>query len=243
MNTIQKNVEDLALGDLIDLESCPYLKGHSSAPFEFAQVAHVERETQDCVVIGYEGIDHIGYPVGTVLQVRQQHGVPDPAVKVQPVGQLGEWVDWNITLNLTDRWGDINDFDASNKPLESLQSTPGLLECLREQMWDEITFIVRKDGQFGILFEVEYSSIESDGKENPQEADKPFLARLKPQSEVIAAIKRGMLPLTHKYPGVLFAVPDEDKIYNNRPAAWAFVADCLLSDDQRTELGRALLVL
>lgn len=64
-----KRVEDLVVGDRVDLESCPYLSSHNSAKFEYAEVAFVERETRDCVVIGYEGIDHIGYPVGTVLTV------------------------------------------------------------------------------------------------------------------------------------------------------------------------------
>lgn len=70
METISKMVEDLVVGNRVDLTSCPYLKGHSSADCEYALVAHVERETPDCVVVGYEGIDHIGYQVGTVLQVR-----------------------------------------------------------------------------------------------------------------------------------------------------------------------------
>jgi hypothetical protein len=69
METISKAVSDLQVGDYVDLASCPYLKGHTSAQFEYAQVAHVEKETPTCRVIGYDGIDHIGYPVGTILQV------------------------------------------------------------------------------------------------------------------------------------------------------------------------------
>lgn len=64
-----KKVEDLVIGDKVDLESCPHLKDHPTAQFEYAEVVHVERETPDCVVIGYEGIDHIGYKVGTLLAV------------------------------------------------------------------------------------------------------------------------------------------------------------------------------
>lgn len=62
-------VEHLKAGDLVDLESCPYLKEHSSAKWEYAEVSFVERETEGCVVVGYEGIDHVGYPVGTELLV------------------------------------------------------------------------------------------------------------------------------------------------------------------------------
>lgn len=70
MKTVAKKVEHLVLWDFVDLESCPYLKSHPSATMEYAVVAYVDRETEDCLVIGYEGIDHVGYPVGTELQVR-----------------------------------------------------------------------------------------------------------------------------------------------------------------------------
>ncbi|MFP3637546.1 hypothetical protein [Paraburkholderia sp. SIMBA_054] len=62
-------VETLRVGDRVDLKSCPFLKGHSSADFEYAVVESVERETPDCVAVGYEDIDVVGYPVGTRLTV------------------------------------------------------------------------------------------------------------------------------------------------------------------------------
>jgi hypothetical protein len=46
----------------------------SSAKYEFGVVSHVEQETTDCVAIGYEGIDVIGYPSDTVLHVVQRVG-------------------------------------------------------------------------------------------------------------------------------------------------------------------------
>lgn len=64
-------VETLQPGMLVDLESCPYLRTYPSAPYEFATVAAVERETADCVLVSYEGIDSVGYPVGTKLEVAQ----------------------------------------------------------------------------------------------------------------------------------------------------------------------------
>ena len=67
---MMKKVEDLVEGDLVDLESCSFLKDHPSASSEFAEVAYVHWETAECVVIGYEGIDHIGYAVGTELQTQ-----------------------------------------------------------------------------------------------------------------------------------------------------------------------------
>jgi hypothetical protein len=42
---------------------------------------------------------------------------------------------------------------------------------------------------------------------------------------------------------VLFSVPDASAIINDRPAAWAFVPEGHLSQEQREELGKALLAL
>ena len=239
METISKKVEDLAVGNRVDLTSCPYLKNHSSAECEYALVALVERETPNCVVIGYEGIDHIGYQVGTVLQVRRPKDVPDPEVRVHPVGKPEEWEVWHISQNLTDRWGDINDFNRNNKPLELLEEDDALFERLRAQMWDELTFVTRKDGKFGVLFESEFCSLESE--ENEKAYDPAWYASLKPHSEVVKALLEGMKPLAERYPGVQFAVPEEIHIVNDRPAAWAFVPDGLLSAEQREELGKAML--
>ena len=239
METISKKVEDLAVGNRVDLTSCPYLKNHPSADCEYALVADVERETPDCVVVGYEGIDHIGYQVGTVLQARTPRDVPDPEVNVHPLGKPEEWEVWNISQDLTDRWGDINYHNADNKPLELLENDDALLERLCAQMWDELTFIVRKDGKFGILFEAEFCSLESE--EHAKDGDPDWYATLKPHAEVVKILLDGMQSLAERYPGVQFAVPNESQVINSRPAAWAFVPDGLLSEEQREELGRALL--
>ena len=157
----------------------------------------------------------------------------DAAIKVRPVGGGEEWATWNISQDLTDRWGGINDCDWENKPLDLLAEDSTLLARLREQMWNELTFIVRKDGKFGILFEIEFCSQESEKGENN-------VGDLKPHCEVVKSLLDGMRPLAEQFPGVEFAVPDEMEIFNERPAAWAFVADGLLTAAQREELGSAL---
>ena len=68
--TPSKKVEDLVIGDKVDLETCPYLKGHPTAEYEYADVASVDLSTRGHVVICYEGIDAVDYPVGLVLGVR-----------------------------------------------------------------------------------------------------------------------------------------------------------------------------
>jgi hypothetical protein len=239
--TAMKKVEDLVAGNMVDLESCPFLKTHPSASSEFASVGLVEREDTDIVVIGYEGIDHVAYPAGTQLLVRVPKDVPDPKVRVQLVTEDGAWSEWNLSQNLTDRWGDLNYHDEENKPLELLSDDEPLLTRLVSQMWDEATFVVRKDGKFGILFEAEFCSRESeehDAKHNPE-----FFAKLKSHDEAVKELLNGMKPLAEKFPGVLFAVPEPQAVINDRPAAWAFVADGLLTPEQRDELGHALLSL
>lgn len=241
METTSKKVEELTVGDRVDLASCPYLKNHPTAEHEYARVSYLERETEHCFVVGYEGIDHIGYPVGTIVQVRVPKDVPDPEVKVRTIAKPEEWTVWEISQNLTDRWGDLNAYNAENKPLELLVDDEELLLRLRDQMWDEITFIVRKDGNFGILFEVEFCSKESEDGEKDDDPD--WYASLKPHAEVVKALLEGMTPLAVRYPHVQFAVPDESQMVNDRPAAWAFVPDGLLSTEQREELGTAMLSL
>lgn len=61
-------VQNVRIGDAIDLESCPYLRNEPIAPYEYGRVERFEIETPDCVVIGYEGIDEVGYPINTVLR-------------------------------------------------------------------------------------------------------------------------------------------------------------------------------
>lgn len=66
----KRRVSDLAINDMVDLTSCPYLRNHAMAGMVYGVVAHKEVEVPNTVVIGYEGIDHIGYPVDTVLHVK-----------------------------------------------------------------------------------------------------------------------------------------------------------------------------
>lgn len=74
MMTKPVKVSDINEGDLVDLESCPYLsqseEHQAVVEFEYGVVDYVCRETADCIAIGYQGIDVIGYLLGTVLQVK-----------------------------------------------------------------------------------------------------------------------------------------------------------------------------
>lgn len=171
------------------------------------------------------GIEGIHFKLDTPAQVR----VP---------GSAQEWDTWHITQNLSDRFGELNYHDAENKPLGVLEADAELLERLRSQLTDELTFIVRKDGQFGLLIEVEYCSRESEVR-NADHTDAWYLA-LKPHAELVVNLLNGLSALAPLYPGVAFAVPEEKWIVHDRAAAWAFIPDGHLTQEQRTALARAM---
>lgn len=155
--------------------------------------------------------------------------LPDLPISVTAVD--GSTVEWLISPNLTDRWGEINDHAEEKKPLHELVSQPELLEALRDQMTAEVTFIARKDGVYGLLFEVEYESIESDGSDDEKRPD------LKPHDDVVAEMITAMQQNAHRFPSAVMCVPPVSEICNDRPAVWAFVPNGSMSEDAREELA------
>lgn len=165
------------------------------------------------------------------------HYLANPIAKVRTIDAPDSWSDWHIAQNLTDRWGEINHAEPEQKlVLRFLESDPELLERLRAQMFEEDTFIVNKGGRWGILFELEYCSRESEANTVGEEGAKAF----EPQTDVERRLLRGMKAIADTFPGVDFAVPGSGHTYEDRPSAWAFVPDGLLDDNARTTLGRAL---
>lgn len=143
---------------------------------------------------------------------------------------------WDIDCDLTDRWGQINESNGGSKPLHDLMVEAGLLERLREQMFDEITFIVRKDGKWGVLFELEINTIESE-EEGTWEDHYPLKSRAEREGEVMQRIEA----LSKQFPTVEFACPHAFNVIDERSALWAFVADGTLSREQLDGLGKAIL--
>ena len=231
-----RRVEELKPGNYVDLESSSAHANTASAKELYGIVESVHQETTECIVVTFESHAPTGYPIGTLLKVRLPRDVPDPVVRVHLIGQPETWSEWNISQNLTDRWGDINRHNSHKKPLELLEHDTTLFEGLTAQMWDETTFITRKDGQFGILYEVEFTSIESEkGNDDAASLD------LKPHAEMVKIILDGLARIAPDFPGVEFCVPEECHIIDDRPAAWAFVRDGLLDEEGRAKLGNALL--
>jgi hypothetical protein len=164
--------------------------------------------------------------------------IQDPLIDVTLLdGTPGKWA---ISCNLTDRWGNINMFDFEKKPLEQLENTPGLLDSLVDQFTDEITLVVRRDGHYGLLFEVEYSSIESEstnGDLDHDGEDASYMAGLKPHTEALAHILKMLQDNAHRFPQVELCIPDASEICNGRPAAWAFLPSNAMTVEQREELA------
>lgn len=74
---------DVQVGDLVDLEGDQFAAGADKANVfecELQQVVHVERETDACVAIGFDGVDIIGFPVDHKMKVERP---------VFPEGALG----------------------------------------------------------------------------------------------------------------------------------------------------------
>lgn len=166
------------------------------------------------------------------LDVPHLFPVLQPVEVTLPDGSLGKW---HIEQNLSTREGELNFHLQERKPgLALLCLDDVLYGKLQAQMWDETTFIVRKDNQLGLLFEVEYLSRES------EEAHDDEAANYKSHAEMVKLLTTGLRPLAEKYPQVQFCVPDCYQIINDRPAVWGFYKLDSLTEAEREELGMAL---
>lgn len=69
---MKTKIRDLRPGDLVDLEADPYADPHHDDPAllcELVMVACVERETEDCWLVGFEGRDPCGFPPDHEIEV------------------------------------------------------------------------------------------------------------------------------------------------------------------------------
>lgn len=164
----------------------------------------------------------------------------DPSYQViLPNGETGTW---NISQNLTDRWGELNFYRSEIKPLQPLLDDPLLFERLINQMWDDMTFVVRKDGQYGLLFELEYCTKESEELLLADHDDcEQQLAQLKSEADLRPVLQGVIAKLAEEFPGVQFCLPPKEEIVEERLGVWAFVSDNHLDEQSREKLGRAML--
>lgn len=163
-----------------------------------------------------------------------------PAAPLTVTLPSGKTARWNIEQNLTTRWGELNDAFYHSKPgLAPLSADLDLRNRCTAQMWDEATFVVRKDGKFGVLYEVEYASFESEAS---MLAESPEDNTYAPHADVVAGLLAAMKELAPRYPNVEFCVPPKEEIAEERPAAWAFVSlDHSLGQEERHRFGLKML--
>lgn len=167
----------------------------------------------------------------------------DPAYAVTlPNGESGSW---NISLNLTDRWGELNVYMATAKAMKPLVDQPELYERLINQQWDEMTFVVHMDGQYGLLFEQEFATKESEVNliQPTDSCYEQEMARLMSEADLKPVLLERLQPLVAKYPSVQFCLPPKEEMCEERLGIWAFVADGLLDDATREQLGRDILAI
>lgn len=145
---------------------------------------------------------------------------------------------WAMTYDLTDRWGNLADDlkQSEKKPVAALAAQPELLERLRSQMVGEDTFITMKDGRYGILFELEFLSQESESV-----IEGVLDATLPPYEAVLDELVKRIPDIIRDFPGVEVCAPHADYAYNGRPMLWAFVKDGLLDEQRLQDLHSALL--
>lgn len=73
---IERKVEDLKVGDRVDLLMCPYLKDHAIANtlYDWALITEVEHESEVSILISYDSIGQIGYIKGQIMIVKPGEG-------------------------------------------------------------------------------------------------------------------------------------------------------------------------
>lgn len=144
---------------------------------------------------------------------------------------------WEISQNLTDRWGELNTSSLGKSPsaLSLLENDEELLQRLSAAMVEESSFVVRKDGRFGVLIELEFASAESEcddseewSWETTEEARKDLALRIFSSS------------IQEDFPKVEFCIPSEDHIINDRPAVWAFIPEPVKHKRNKELLNRLM---
>ena len=165
-------------------------------------------------------------------------GMSDPHVAVTlPDGTQARWA---IQPNLTDRWGELNFALRERKPaLGHLEHDEALMSALLDETTGEHTLVAYKDGDYGILTEIEFESLESD-----EELTQPVHRRnLRSRQAMTELLCRGMAALQDRYPEACFAVPDPAEIYRERPAIWSFTPVGRTTAEQRRALLDELLAI
>ena len=206
-------------------------------------VSHTEALDLIARLKGFNAWSHLKSATTVAATVEAALELPKfvvPCISVTNLdGTKGTWV---IETNLADRWGDLNFAEREKKPsLDTLADDTALLDALRQELTNEVSFIVRKDGKFGVLIEIEFTSKESEEAASDGSADR--FSDCQPHAVVVEALRRGMTALAPMFPQAQFCVPPEEEIFWGRPAAWAFVPHKSMSQSAIQDLSVKMLAL
>jgi hypothetical protein len=190
----------------------------------FARVISLEQRG-NAIQVGFDELGTALYPIGFTIGVAIREPLADPLVPVRSATLPERTLEWHISQDLSDRWGELNLTGRFEKPLEALETDSRLLERLRKQMYAEMTFIVRKESMYGVLFEMEFDSVESDGPDTLELDGPEAAARLLPYESVIGYLRNALTPLVSQFPEATFALPPPSEVFNGRPAVWVFIPD------------------
>lgn len=156
--------------------------------------------------------------------------VEDPEVRIFLYeGRLRE-ATWRVSHKMTEEDGELHLENREQKPFRALLEVNGLLDegkyhRLRDQMWEYSSYIVRKDGEFGILYETHFDLSGTDACSNSK----------------VEAWLAGVLPkLQSEFPSLELALPSVGDSPNRLTTLWIFVRSGSLNAESRTALGFAL---
>lgn len=145
-------------------------------------------------------------------------------VAVTLPGSQGDTV-WNLIPYLTGRYGDLNPFFEESRGAYALCADPQRLERLRMKLFQETTFVACKDGEFGLLMEFEYCTVEGDPGADPLGTGVELL----PTAQLKQVLANHLAPFATQYPKLSFAVHAGEFSYG-RANVWIFIPESEIDD-------------
>lgn len=141
--------------------------------------------------------------------------MPDALEVTLPDGSKTNWL---LETNLSAADGVLNTHSLETKPgIVGLMLNDALYEELMSLMVSDDTYITRMNGLgYGLLFEAEYLSEESDDLDGSR--------GYRPYAQMVESLcLRVRQDLSREFPDISFCVPPASQVYAGRPALWAFL--------------------
>jgi hypothetical protein len=144
-------------------------------------------------------------------------------------------------LYLTSRFGELNEYPRAARELRK----PGvrrLVRSLMSKMWDEVTFVVKYRGRYGLLFEVELPVFEGDDPKRDVRRAWNGSEVVPTAKNVLAWIRRTYAPLAARYRHGEVIATQGKTVCLNRAAVRVFLpAPVQLGARDRGIIGQAVL--